>query len=178
MNLKVPILKTDRLELIPLEQAHLNDLFEIYSDEEAMKYWDGYAHESIDVTREILDLHLDRIEEGTGLSWCIRLKEDPLLIGAISFNSLKEGGNGSIGYMLKRDHWRRGIMSEVLKKCIEYGFKKLKLHRIEAQVEPANVASQELLLRLGFHREGLLRERSFYKGAYQDHYIFSKLETD
>ncbi len=74
--MKVPTLETPRLQLIALNDTHLNDLFDIYKDEESMKYWDDFAHQSIDETKKLLDFLAGRIEKGTGICWGIVLKEN------------------------------------------------------------------------------------------------------
>lgn len=49
-----PLIKTDRLQFIELTEEHINDLFEQYSDEEAMKYWDGFPHKDTEETHKLV----------------------------------------------------------------------------------------------------------------------------
>lgn len=83
-----------------------------------------------------------------------------------------------IGYELSPLYWRQGVMTEVLTAIIAYGFEHMKLHRIEAFYDPANIASKKSLLKAGFKYEGLLRESFFEKGRFVDAEICSLLASD
>lgn len=69
-------------------------------------------------------------------------------------------------------------MSEALRSVLAWGFAQLQLHRVEALVHPQNLPSQVLLGRLGFTREGVLRETGFWVGRYQDLHVFSLLSHE
>ena len=177
--MKIPTLQTPRLTLVELKQHHLNDLFAIYSDEEAMMYWDDLPHKNTDETQKILDLLTDRIKNGSGISWGICLKGDPQkVIGTISYNRFRRNKVATIGYILAKSHWNKGLMTEALKVFIEFGFTELMVHRIEAHVEPGNTVSEAVLKQLGFQRERLLRQRHFCKNKHQDMIIYGLLKTD
>jgi len=172
-------LETPRLKLIELNTNHLEDLFTIYKDDETMRYWDDYPHNDKQQTKKLLDLFARRIKEGTGICWGITLKEnDQKVIGTISYNRYSKDGIGTIGYILARDYWNKGIMTEVLTEFIEFGFTDLGIHRIEAHVEPGNIGSEKILEKIGFQREGLLRQRHQYKGKYQDQIYYALQRTD
>lgn len=70
------------------------------------------------------------------------------------------------------------LNTEALKVFVEYGFSQLEVHRIEAHVEPENIASAKVLTKIGFQKEGLLRESTFNKGQYQDMVYYGLLKTD
>lgn len=177
--MKFPELETPRLKLIQLNEAHLDDLFAIYQEEESMKYWDEFPHKNKEQTRELLQLFEKRIEDGKGLCWGIVLKENEhKVIGTISYNRYRRNGVATIGYILAQKYWNKGIMTEALKEFIKYGFATLGVHRIEAHVEPGNVVSEKLLEKIGFQKEGLLRERHYYKGKHYDAIFYGLLKTD
>ena len=75
------------------------------------------------------------------------------------FNFNEQSGRADIGYGLARAHWGQGVMNEALTAIVDYGFGPLGLRRLEADIDPRNLASLRALERLGFEREGLLRER-------------------
>ena len=66
-------------------------------------------------------------------------------------------------------------MKEALIKVIEYGFNEMKLHSIEAHINPANSASAGILEATGFIREAYFKEDFYYKGVFSDTAIYSKL---
>jgi len=174
-----PELETPRLRLIKLNESHAERLFDIFSDEESMKYWDDPPQKNIDETKELIAFLSKRIKEGTGICWGITLKEATQdVIGMVTYNAYKKDKNAYIGYILAREYWGQGLTTEALKAFIEYGFSHLEVHRIEAHVEPGNVASEAVLQKIGFQKEGLLRESTFNKGAYQDMIYYGLLKTD
>jgi ribosomal-protein-alanine N-acetyltransferase len=69
-------------------------------------------------------------------------------------------------------------MREALTAVLRHGFQVMELHRIQAMVDPRNNRSQRLLERLGFAREGVLREWRFYKGQFWDEICYALLEQD
>lgn len=119
------------------------------------------------------------IEEGTGVRWGITLTGQDEVISSCGFlNVSAKHQRAEIGFELSSNHWGRGIAGEALRAVVRHGFTQLGFHRIEALVEPANTASQQLLERVGFTREGLLRGYEFTRGKYDDLYMYSLLETD
>lgn len=101
------------------------------------------------------------LEEGTGVRWGITLTGQDEVIGSCGFlNVSAKHQRAEIGFELSSNHWGRGIAGEALRAVVRHGFTQLGFHRIEALVEPANTASQQLLERVGFTREGLLRGMS------------------
>jgi ribosomal-protein-alanine N-acetyltransferase len=176
-----PEIETERLKLIQPDERHLQDLFEIYSDEESMEYWDSYPQQNMEDAKKLLGIFADRYTKGTALDWVIVLKEEgaaPKVIGTISYNRYAENGLGVIGYILNTKYRHQGLMAEAARAFIQFGFEQLKLHKIEAHVMPGNDTSEKLLIKLGFMKEGLLREREFFKGRHQSFYVYGKLVTD
>jgi ribosomal-protein-alanine N-acetyltransferase len=80
-----------------------------------------------------------------------------------------------VGYMLFPKYNGRGIVSEALQKVVDYGFNDMKLHSIEAILDPENKGSERVLLKNGFVKEGHLLENEYYEGRFLDSMIYSKL---
>lgn len=102
------------------------------------------------------------------------------LIGGISLGNIRRGvvQNAQIGYWCGEKFSGRGFMRESLKLMIEFAFKYLKLHRLEAVVLPINIRSICLLERCGFMKEGQLRSCVKINGEWQDHVLYALLATD
>jgi RimJ/RimL family protein N-acetyltransferase len=83
-----------------------------------------------------------------------------------------------IGYALGREHWGQGYMNEALQAVLAYAFETLDLHRIEADIDPRNIASIKTVERLGFKREGYLRERWQINGEIQDAFFYGLLRQE
>jgi ribosomal-protein-alanine N-acetyltransferase len=79
----------------------------------------------------------------------------------------------NLGYGLAENRQGRGIMREALQLAIQYGFKDLNLHRIQANYMPHNRRSGGLLRRLGFTVEGYARDYLYLNGAWEDHVLTS-----
>ena len=83
-----------------------------------------------------------------------------------------------IGYALGAAHWGRGLAQEALALALEQAFGVLGLNRIEADIDPRNLASVRLVEALGFRREGELRARYHVGGEIQDSLIYGLLASD
>jgi ribosomal-protein-alanine N-acetyltransferase len=175
-----PKLETDRLILRQMTLEDVPALFKIWSDPEVTKYINITAFKEESQAREMIELLNRLAEEKKAIRWAITLKEDQKVIGSGGFNTwLKEEAfRGEIGYDLDRGYWGRGIMTEVLHALISFGFGPMKLNRIEAMVEPENIASIKLLKKNGFWEEGLLREYQVSKEKFIDLQIFSLLKRE
>lgn len=111
--------------------------------------------------------------------WGVARREDDRVIGTCTLYHLdRRNRRAEIGFALAREHWGRGLMQEALVALLGYAFDTLTLHRIEADVDPRNAASLRLLERLGFVREGFLRERWLVGGAVQDSVILGLLRLE
>ena len=116
----------------------------------------------------------------TAYIFLIFRKEDRALLGSISINDVRRGvaQSCSIGYWIGENYSRKGYMSEALSALLPFIFHRLKIHRIEAACLPQNNASRVLLNKIGFHEEGCVRRYLKINGQWQDHVLFSLLETD
>src|SRR5690606_20120061 len=83
-----------------------------------------------------------------------------------------------VGFMLGRAHWGRGFAQEAVRAVLRFAFDRMDLHRVEADTHPDNAASLRLLERLGFRREGHLRERWFTFGAWSDSVLLGLLRSE
>lgn len=171
-----PVLETERLLLRAETNADIPALFKMRSDPEMRRYSDRDPAKSIDEIVELMKLIRAGIEGNSAISWAITLKGSDEMIGNISFWKIdKDHHRAELGYMLWKDFWKRGIMSEALEIVLDYGFSKMKLHSAEAQVNPNNAASIALLEKFGFVREAYFRENFHYNGKFLDSAVYSKL---
>ncbi|MEH7081683.1 GNAT family protein [Neobacillus drentensis] len=97
------------------------------------------------------------------------------LIGIIHLFHVLRGSLQSafIGYFLDEKHNGRGYTTEAVKLLVEYAFKELKLHRIEAGVMPHNIGSIRVLEKSGFHKEGLAVKNVKINGKWEDHQVLA-----
>jgi len=143
-----------------------------------MRYWSSTPHEDEGRTREAIESIIAEVERGEALQWAIERRDDGRVIGSITLMLADGQPRAEIGYILGREHWGRGFAAEAQGRTIEYAFGELGLHRLEADTHPDNHASTRSLERLGFRREGLLRERWLVGGEYGDSVLWGLLAED
>lgn len=172
-----PEIKTERLLLRRMTEADAPELLFLRSDETVMKYIDREKAKSVeDVTIFIQTVNAN-IDKNESIMWAISLKENPdTLIGNISFwRIINQHYRAEIGYMLHPDFWGKGIMKEALLAAIDFGFNQMKMHSIEAHINPDNIASGMLLEKTGFVREAYFKEDFCFRGKFIDTAIYSLL---
>lgn len=171
-----PILSTERLILRQITENDINDFFILRSDSRVMQYIDRPLAESTDDALKLIQLITDLLSNNEGITWGIVLKSDPRLIGTIGlWRIIKEHFRAEIGYLLHPDLQRKGIMQEAFVPILNYGFRTMKLHSIEATVNPENSASIKILEKNNFMREAYFKENYFYTGNFLDSAVYSLL---
>ena len=81
-------------------------------------------------------------------------------------------------YVLNRNFWNKGYVTEAVKRVIDFGFSELGLHRIYATLAPENVTSVRVLEKAGMRREGHLREHKYIKGEWRDSLLYAIFESE
>jgi ribosomal-protein-alanine N-acetyltransferase len=116
----------------------------------------------------------------TGYGFLIFGHPDGTLVGGITLSNLRQGVavSGSLGYWIGAPHARCGYMTEAVGCVLDYAFRDLRLHRVEAACLPHNEASRGLLVKCGFHEEGLARGYLKIDGRWRDHLLFGVLCDD
>ena len=110
--------------------------------------------------------------------WGIDIKSEAAMIGTCGYYKWnKQHHRAEIGYDLWTDYWGQGLMPEALREIIRYGFDDMELNRIEATTHTENQRSQRVLEKLGFQKEGQLREYYLRDGIYNDQFQFSLLRN-
>ncbi len=153
-----------------IRKIHLDDcedIFSIYGDKEVMKYDIENIVKSIDEAKENIKMIHKGIENKWFVRWAVVEKNSNKLIGTIALHHFEFGNNRvQIGYNLKRNYWKKGIMNEVLKSTIDYLSYNRSLKEIEASINTKNIDSMKLAEKVGF---------KLYKKIDADTVIFKKL---
>ena len=174
-----PVLSTERLTLRRIVKSDAEALFAVFSDPEVMRYWSTAPWPNITTAHEFVGADMAAHEAGRHLRLGIALKGQAELIGTCTVFSMNEAcKRAELGYGMARAHWGRGHMHEALLAFVEYVFRTLALHRLEADIDPRNVASAKSLERLGFKKEGHLRERWIVNGEVSDSSLYGLLRRE
>ena len=175
----LPVITTERVVLRWISEDDIDGLYEVFSDPQVMRYWSTVPlpnrEAAADLQREIAAGN----ENNTMLKWGLALRESNSVIGTTTlFNLNLDNGRAEIGYAMGRAHWGKGYMNEALRALVSHAFDVMNLRRLEADVDPRNAASIRTLERLGFQREGFLRERWHVNNEIQDAIFYGLLRRE
>ncbi|MBL0048892.1 MAG: GNAT family N-acetyltransferase [Bacteroidetes bacterium] len=177
-DLAFPELHTERLILRQVSESDVAEIFFLRSDERQLKYLDKKPATSTEEALTWIRMIEDLQQKEEGYMWAICLKNNPKLIGTFCFwNIQKENFRAEIGYSLHPDFQGKGIMDETIKAALDFGFKQLKFHSVEANVNPANEKSIQLLQRNNFVKEAHFKENYYFDGKFIDSAIYSLLAS-
>lgn len=175
-----PAINTERLILREIVMSDVDDIFAYFSDDEVTRYLDFNSISEAETIKRFVQRMSSGFKKKEIIRWAITLKDEDRLIGSCFLSDFVEGSIGVLGYDLSRSYWNKGIMTEVLKSVIPFGFDVLGLVRIQAIVNPKNIASASLLRKMGFVEEGLLRKYEYHydREDFNDVLMFSMLNEE
>ena len=172
-------LETPRLQLRPLVDTDAEALMALYADERVARYLSRPAWTSLDQARASITRAQAGLEAGEGLRLAVLQQGQARVIGdVVLFDFVPQCRRAEMGYALAADHQGHGYMREALTALLDHAFTALDLNRIEADIDPRNAASARILERLGFQREGLLRERWIVAGEVSDTALYGLIRSD
>jgi ribosomal-protein-alanine N-acetyltransferase len=170
-----PILETERLVMRQITIGDANDIFDLRSNPEAMKY---IGRPRPKVVADVHDLIANMNELSARIQWGVTMKGEKKVIGTIGYHVIeKQHYRAEIGYMLGIGYWKKGLMSEAIIAIVNFGFEKIGLHSIEARIDPENEQSAKILEKNAFIKEGHLKENFFYNDKFTDTGIYSMLKS-
>src|ERR1044072_3234446 len=175
----LPIITTPRVVLRWISEDDIDSLYEIFSNRHVMRYWSTVPlpnrEAAVALQREIAAGN-----EGEPMfKGGIALRDSDKVIGtATLFNLSLENGRAELGYAMAHAYWGKGYMNEALNALVSHAFEVMKLRGLAADVDPRNAASIRSLERLGFQREGFLRERWHVNGEIQDAFFYGLLRRE
>ncbi len=174
-----PVLETERLVLRRVVRSDVEDFFAIRSNPDVMHYILrplATSHADILAVIDIID---NLIATKTGINWAITLKGENRQIGTIGYLNINESSHrAEVGFVMNANYQRMGYTMEALKAVLDYGFSEMKLHVIEAMVNPDNKASYLLLEKAGFTRAAMFKDYKYHNGKYVDACIYTLMEPE
>ena len=174
-----PIIETKRLILRGPKSKDLDTVYEIHSDQEVMRYYGVLPYDSSEKAQKHLDWLSSLHNENKGLRPIITIKDEDNYIGDVGYYDYEKRHNrAEIGYILGKDYWGKGIMSEALEAMLNYGFNVMGLNRVQALIDPRNTASLSLVEKYGFQYEGTFREYEFEYDEYINLGMYSLLKRE
>lgn len=178
-ELKKTTLTTERLALRWLTLDDAPAQFALFSDPAVTRYWSSPAWTDIAHARAFIEKTQTDYGSGNGARFAITLRASDELIGNITlYDFFDQNRRCDIGYALLPAHWGKGYLAEAMAATLAYAFGELNLNRIEADIDPRNDASAKTLERMGFQKEGYMRERWIVNGEICDTAFYGLLKRE
>ena len=177
---RFPQLQTDGLLLRQLRSSDADGVYRMFSDPQVTRFYDLDTFDDPRQAQELIEQFTQRFDRRIGLRWAIASAGEPdVLLGTCGYNIwIQPSRRAVLGFDLLRSHWRRGIMTEALTAVLDFGFETMELNRVEALTFVDNAASHGLLQKLGFRREGVLREYQLIGARFVDMDMHSLLRRE
>ena len=157
-----PVLAGQRVRLRGPAAGDADEVFALFSDPRMMRYWSSAPMQARAQAEGRIEEMQDAFARRDMIHWLVADRRGDAAIGSCSlFRFDARHRRAEVGYALRSDRWGRGLATEAVALALDWGFRTLALHRVEASIDPRNDASRRLLERLGFRSEGPLRERCF-----------------
>lgn len=173
-----PTLKTQRLFLRKIIPEDVNALLKLFGNPEVVQFIEMQPIKTIEQANEWLQWMGGAFAAKDGLRWGITL-HDGIFIGSAGINHWnRESHCAEISCDINHTHWGLGYGQEAMREIIQFGWEQMSLNRIEATVIKGNNRSVHVMEKLGFKKEGLLRQRLLKGGKYYDTYIFGMLHCE
>ena len=179
MSLHTPDLQTDRLRLRPFDSGDADELFTLQSNAHVLRYWDSPPWTDRERADQFIARCQQMADDGSGVRVAIERASDAAFIGWSALNQWNpDFRTASMGYVFVESAWGHGYATEAARALLQWGFDTLDLNRVQAETDTRNVASARVLEKLGFVREGTLREDCVVNGDVSDSWVFGLLRRE
>jgi ribosomal-protein-alanine N-acetyltransferase len=179
MSLPTPSLHTSRLRLRSFADTDADDLFSLHSNATVLRYWDSPPWTERARAERFLTTCRQIEQDGTGARLAVDRESDGAFIGWCSLHRWNpDFRSASLGYCFGEAAWGHGYATEAARAVLEWAFDALDLNRVQAEADTRNVASARVLEKLGFVREGTLREDCIVNGDVSDSWVYGLLRRE
>ena len=179
MPLPAPTLTTARLRLRPFAASDGDDLWALQSNPHVLRYWDSPPWTDRARVDRFLDTCRAMATEGSGTRLVVERADDATFLGWTSLNRWNpDFRSASLGYCFREAAWGHGYATESAAALLTWAFATLDLNRVQAETDTRNLASARVLEKLGFQREGTLREDCVVNGDVSDSWVYGLLRRE
>jgi RimJ/RimL family protein N-acetyltransferase len=178
MSLPTPTLRTTRLLLRPFADADGDAVYALRSNLEVMRYWDAPPWSERAQAQRFISTCRRMAEEGSGARLAIDRVSDKAFVGWCGLTLWNpEFRSASMGFCLDDAAWGHGYATEAGGALLQWAYDTLDLNRVQAEVDTRNGASARVLEKLGFLREGTLREDCIVDGVVSDSWVYGLIRS-
>jgi [ribosomal protein S5]-alanine N-acetyltransferase len=179
MPLASPTLHTARLRLRPFDDADADVLFAMHSSALVLRYWDSPPWSERARAARFITACRQMAAEGTGTPLAVNRVSDGAFIGWCSLSRWNpDHRSAALGYCFDDAAWGHGYATEAARALLQWAFDTLDLNRVQAETDTRNAASARVLEKLGFVREGMLREDCVVNGEVSDSWVYGLIRRD
>jgi len=175
-----PDLYSDRINLKQIGMYGLDDMYEYSIIDSFYDFLEFLPQKSINDTKEYLEKLLTRHHNDNAHYWFVELKENNKIIGSFGIHDIDWRKKiGEVSYGISPNYGKKGYFSEALHTVLKHCFKEMQFHRVCATTRVDNIGSIKGLLKIGFKKEGILRDYYLnYEGKRYDAAILAILKKD
>jgi [ribosomal protein S5]-alanine N-acetyltransferase len=175
----LPVLDGTHVRVRGIDVDDFDAFYALHSDPRVMRYWSFPAWTAPEQARDYFAAACNGRDAARMLCWAIAEREGDRLVGAVTLYEIDRAQErAAVGYALAPSWWGRGFAREALSCVLAHAFDALRIRRVEADIDPRNEASCRLVERLGFTREGMLRERWHVAGELCDTALYGLLARE
>jgi ribosomal-protein-alanine N-acetyltransferase len=179
MSVATPTLHTPRLRLRPFTVSDANALFALHSNADVLRYWDAPSWTERVRAEQFIAACGQMAEAGTGTRVAVDRASDARFIGWCSLARWNpDHRSASMGYCFDDAAWGHGYATEAARALLQWAFDTLDLNRVQAETDTRNAASARVLEKLGFVREGTLREDCVVNGEVSDSWLYGLIRRE
>jgi RimJ/RimL family protein N-acetyltransferase len=179
MSLSSPTLHTVRLQLRPFNDADASALFALHSNAHVLRYWDSPPWSETERAERFIAACRQMTEDGTGVRLAVDRVANRAFIGWCSLTRWNaDYRSASMGYCFNDAAWGHGYATEAARALLQWAFDTLEINRVQAETDTRNAASARVLEKLGFVREGMLREDCVVSGEVSDSWVYGLIRRE
>lgn len=174
-------LQSNRIKLRPIVESDLQSIHNLHSLPETDEFNALGIPKNLEETKMIIKpwIRENKLDDIKNYTFAIEQNVDNKFLGLFGFKlGSTKYRRGEIWYKIHSDSWRKGFATEAINLVLDYGFKTLKLHRIQAGCAVDNIGSIKVLEKAGMIQEGRGRQVLPLKKGWSDNFEYSILETD
>lgn len=171
----IPTIETERLILRKITIQDAEDMYRYSSNEDVTSLVTWNTHISLEDTNDFIRSFLPKYDA----PWGIELKETGKLIGTVHFVWWDpQNKSAEIGYVLSKENWGKGIITEAASAVMTFGFENMGLIRIQARCFLENIGSEKVMKKLGMSYEGIARKAMVVKGTPRDLKVYAIINNE
>ncbi|MFZ3579947.1 GNAT family N-acetyltransferase [Virgibacillus sp. DJP39] len=176
---KVPTLETKHYILRGLTVDDSSLLFTFMCDREKMKFIAPHPVQTVKEMEDKVRRQLYAYRSQKEIPWVIINKDNGDVVGQFRLHKLNMWHKkAETGVVIRKEYQKRGVMTEIFGKVLEYSFETLGLNRIVGDIFAGNQGSEKLLKKYGFTKEGVLRQTDFDGNKFHDTAVYSLMKSE